>query len=106
MKAVNPDYWRKRVEEKKSKHQNCEYEQRMFVLATTAKLKRELKKEKVMTAADNTRYWTGLIHEHRLRMEGAVENALHKIGDDNNWSPGAFPPMFLRADITAMRKLD
>jgi hypothetical protein len=53
----------------------------------------------------NTRYWLRLIHEHRLRIEGAVENALHKIGADSGWSPDAMEMMFLRGDIGQMRRM-
>jgi hypothetical protein len=57
-----------------------------------------------MSAAENTRYWLQLIHEHRLRMEGAVENASNKI-QDCDWSEGSLPIEFLRADIAKFRQL-
>ena len=57
-----------------------------------------------MSAAENTRYWLQLIHEHRLRLEGAVENASNKI-QDSDWSEGSLPIEFLRADIAKFRQL-
>jgi hypothetical protein len=55
--------------------------------------------------AEATRYWLRLVHEHRLRIEGAIENALHKIGADSGWSPDAMEMIFLRADIGQMRRM-
>jgi hypothetical protein len=57
-----------------------------------------------MSAAENTRYWLNLIHEHRLRSEGAIENACNKI-QDSDWSEGSLPIEFLRADIAKLRQL-
>jgi hypothetical protein len=57
-----------------------------------------------MSAAENTRYWLGLIHDHRLRIEGALENACTKI-QDSDWSEGSLPIEFLRADIAKLRQL-
>jgi hypothetical protein len=54
--------------------------------------------------SENTRYWLNLIHEHRLRMEGAVENASNKI-QDSDWSDDALPITFLKADIAKFRQL-
>jgi|ERR1700722_30165 len=42
-RAVNPDYWRTRLEAKKAKHQNCEYESQMLINATTLRLQREIR---------------------------------------------------------------
>jgi hypothetical protein len=53
--------------------------------------------------SENTRYWANLIHEHRLRSEGAIEHAATKM-TDAGWHPESMPMMFLRADIAAMRK--
>lgn len=58
----------------------------------------------VLNVTDNTRYWLQLIHEHRLRMEGAVENASNKI-QDRDWSEGTLPIEFLKADIAKFRQL-
>jgi hypothetical protein len=57
-----------------------------------------------MSDADNTRYWLRLIHEHQLRMSGAVENASNKI-QDHDWSEDALPLVFLQADIAKLRQL-
>jgi hypothetical protein len=106
-RAVNPDYWRQRLEAKKAKHQNCEYEQKMFVSATTARLRRELKagkKERAMTKTESTRYYLGAIHDHIARIDGAIKLALLKIGDDNNWHPGCLEMIFLRNDIRSLRE--
>lgn len=106
-RAVNPEYWRGRVEAKKAKHQNCEYEQKMYVDATTNRLRRELKagkKERVMTKTESTRYYLGVIKDHVARIDGAIKLALLKIGDDNDWHPGALEMIFLRNDIRSLRE--
>ena len=57
-----------------------------------------------MSDAESTRYYLDLIHNHRLRMEGALENASNKI-QDHDWSEDALPLVFLQADIAKMRQL-
>lgn len=107
-RAVNPDYWRGRVEAKKAKHQNCEYESRMLIAATTARIRRELKagkKERNMTPTENTRFYLGVMHDHVARISGAIQNALHKIGDDNDWHPGSIEAIFLRNDVRSLRQM-
>ena len=107
MKAVNPDYWRQRLEAKKAKHQNCEYENRMLVDAMTNRIRRELKagkKERTMTQAETTRFCLQAIHEHVARIDGAIKLALHKIGNDNDWHPGSLEIIFLRNDIRSLRE--
>ncbi len=106
-RAVNPDYWRQRLEAKKAKHQNCEYESKMFVLATAARMRRELKagkKERAMTQAETTRFCLQAIHEHVARIDGAIKLELHKIGDDNDWHPGSLEIIFLRNDVRSLRE--
>jgi hypothetical protein len=98
MRAVNPDYWRRAAEAKEAKGQNAAYERRNQVLAMTRKIQRE-------TKMPPSEYWMRLIHEHRLRMQGAVEHALLKIGDDNNWHTESLPIRFLAADVVEMRKM-
>lgn len=61
--------------------------------------------EGVLTIADNTRYWLTLVHEHRLRSEGAIDHAIRKLQGDSGWSQDAMPIMFLRADIGAYRRM-
>jgi len=98
MRAVNPDYWRRAAEAKEAKGQNAGYERRQQVLAVTRRIQRE-------TKMPPSEYWLRLIHEHRLRLQGAVEHALLKIGDDNNWDERCLCITFLKADIVEMRKI-
>jgi len=57
-----------------------------------------------MSRTETTREYLELIHHHVARIDGAIKNALHKIGDDNGWHPGALEMIFLRNDIRSLRE--
>ena len=52
----------------------------------------------------DTRYWAGIVHEHRNQCEASVINALDKI-DDAGWHPESLPMRNLWNDAKAFREL-
>ena len=54
---------------------------------------------------ERTREYLRVIHEHRLRSEGAIDHAMNKMDTDSGWHKDAMPIMFLRADIGAYRRM-